>query len=510
MGPRKSEVLARNVDLERTNATLEGDKLSLESQLAELRRRLDAATLTGTIAGAASLEVERLIDSGAVDSEALEQATASVVDDERARLVRAERRRLESEAADEIVARVRETEGPGIRERISKELEQDGTITRFEREARARVEDELRPGVEDEARDRVDAEFADPERRAEIRAEIVTDVDGSEEIARLREIRRATIEDEEREDVTAELEAGVDEELDTPESRARIRAELKEALKDSEELREYRDSLLRQKRAELEGPVDEELRADIARSVVSQEPVIRARIRQRLEASDDIARYREQRVAQLEREVESMTDDEVRAAINDKELETLVRKRADAMKEELRREATARELNDAFTRGDGIDVRGIEKDTTVEIYLGEIEDLGEYEFTEPNPNGNGNRNVTKSTAFYQRKLTLSSVGNGKFVVNGDSFFSQNVGRHETFARILSGTIIAIGRQEKNGQDISLAPALFADVPLWYDVDTTDDKIKSALYPVQDVVISGVSARAIEHLDIRTIDKTKRS
>lgn len=500
---RKGEIQARNTELERDNA-------ALQQQVEELRRQLEIAELSGTVAGAATVEIDRLIEDGVIDNEALSQATANVVQDERNRLVRQERNRLEANARDEIVERVRETEGPEIRERIQRELKQDGTITQLEREARGQVEDELRPGVLEEARTKVDEAYADPAMRAEIRAEITTEVDGSDEIARLRDTKRAAIEDEERDSVVAELEAGVDAEFDDPEVRARIRDELREALRDSDDLRDYRDSLLRQRRAELRDPVEEELRADIARSIIADEPAIRARLRQQLEASDDIAEYRRTKIAQFEREVRNMTDDEIRAEIDDQELETLVRKRADAMKEELRREQVARELNDAFTRGDGIDVREIEKDTTVEIYLGEVEDLGEYEFTEPNPNGNGDRRVNRSSAFYRRKLTLSSLGNGKFVVNGDSFFSQNVDRHEANARILSGTIIAIGRQEKDGQEISLAPALFADVPLWYDVDTTDDKIKCALYPVQDVVISGVSARGLEHLDIRTIDKTKRS
>jgi hypothetical protein len=495
---RKGELETRNIELERDNAALSAQVEALEQQLADAR-------LVGTVASGAQLEIERLQDEGVVGSEALEQATANVVDRERSRLVRSERERLEEEVSDGIIEQLRTEQLPTIRERLMEGFREDGTMARLTREARQQVEEELRPGVLQELVTAAEEEFADPVKREEVRDALRQDLEASDEIARLREDRRFDIEAEERDKVRRHLEDEVVADVDTDESRAAIAAGVREELLDSDELRAFREGLLRQRRSDLREPVADELRADIARQVAGEEPSIRARIRRELEESDDIAEYRRTTTVRLEREVSAMTDEEVREAVNDQELERLLRDRADAMKEELRREKVARELNEAFTRGDGIDVMAIEKGTAVEIYLGETEDIGPYTFVEPNPNGTDDQKVEKQTTFYARKLTLACVGNGKFVVNGDSFFSANVGRHERNAGILSGTIIAIGRQEKNGQESSLAPALFADVPLWYDVDTTDDKIKSALYPVLDVVISGVSARGVEHVDLRTVD-----
>jgi hypothetical protein len=96
-----------------------------------------------------------------------------------------------------------------------------------------------------------------------------------------------------------------------------------------------------------------------------------------------------------------------------------------------------------------------------------------------------------------------SLGGGRFSVEDDSLHTATGAKSEYIRRdaIERGTVIVIGRKTSDAGAESLEPRVKADVPLYFDDDTSTPSITAAAYPVANVVVDGISARNIEHIEM---------
>lgn len=428
-------------------------------RIAELEQT--CADLTQQIAGLqGELAIERTVDEvsrlareaiahpefqSAVGEDAIALAGIEVVAAERKRLTDDLAERLKNDEYDRLAAEFRQTEGPGILESLRTLFAEDGTFDAIREKAEADV-------------------------RAQLQDEVLT------------KLRNAT-----------------DRELSTPEEEARVKSQLREQLADSGEIQQYRTRVRSANEDAWMAQVNDQVIAEVDAEEAAREEEFKRDYADRVRESDAIQKRRHKVRSKLEQEWADATEQDVSAAIDDEELQDLLRQRAAQIKEAARREEQAKALNEEFTAS-GIDVSKIPVDARLIIFLGE-DAVFNLESKVQDRYGDWKKTVVATPGIQcMRKLTLTAIGEGKFIVDGDSLlevddvYAANDALHR-------GTIITVGRRVKDGSNHRLEQKLTANVPLYYCLDTETGTLVDSLLPVANVEIDGVSARDIKHIEM---------
>lgn len=381
----------------------------------------------------------------AIEEEAETQALVQVTAEERVRLGTELAAQIRATRYEEFAAQVRTDEGLQIMSDLRDLFETDGTLDRLREEARLDLRAKLQEEVFVEERARVDAELSTEEQKELIKAELRPEVAGSAEMERYRASRRSELEDEWRKEVGLEVTEEIDvEEMDREqEFKLAFHSELKEGKNGKA--------------------------------------------------------YREKKREELEKEWRDKTDHDVAAEIRDEELQTLLEAKARLAREKLERENRATTLITAF-EGKGVDVASLPAETRVEIFLGDIKSFEVDEEYKDRWDNVQTQKVMKPGVACKRKLTLLARDDSMFVVDDDTLLTHN----SAYARrsaLHRGTVIAIGRQIRHAGVEELEHVVVADVPLYYDEDTSDSDVTDATYGVANIVIDGVSAREVHKVEM---------
>lgn len=193
-------------------------------------------------------------------------------------------------------------------------------------------------------------------------------------------------------------------------------------------------------------------------------------------------------------EAEKLWQDDIDAvakALGDEKLMSVLKEKAAAETARIEQGLLHDKLAAEFQNG-GVDTLQIAKDTSIGIYLGFPTTA---EVTKKDNYGN-HRNFTVPAAKVLRKLALTSVGNGRFVVNKDSL-EDSENKYAASQSIPAGTVIAIGHKmhDKTKEKIDILDTrIRKDVPFYYDDNTNNDSIVNAEYPVVDLQVGDIYLR----------------
>ncbi len=297
-------------------------------------------------------------------------------------------------------------------------------------------------------------------------------------------------------DLLRQAREKIEAELGTPEAKATFIEDERSRLEASEELKRHKE----EKRVVLEeGWRDEAYQAaiqDIDDEEMARKDEFIAVYKTDELASEDMRRRRAKVRNKYESEWAKATAEEVAAQVDSEELQAVLEELTNEMIEAKTKEVAARELLTDFT-AQGIDTSKVEVGRKLVVYLGT---KGSTEVPETYTDGYGYskvRNVTKPAIYFVRKLSLTSRGEGHFIVDGDSL-GDDPSMYVKDDALRRGTIIQIGRKiEENGKS-TLDGHLAEGVPFYYDADSNDDKMTDGHYDVADVVVDTISALGIEH------------
>lgn len=429
----------------RKQQEIEGLRAEIAELLEDNLRMTKLQDAAGRITYAALQELERAEELGIIGQEAEAMATVAVVEAEKPRIVSETSARLIEEKYDEFAADYRVKEGPGVVAGLRKLFESDGT------------NDRLR-------------EKAERDTRAALQTELLT-----------------------------ELEEKAKEELSTPENEARLREEARQELLASPEAAEMRAKIRRAKEIKWQEEAHQEVIAEIEEEEDKRGSEFKETYKKRLRESWDMKERRTRVREQKESEWSKKTLDEVTKEIGDEELKALLSTKAEKAKEKLQKELRAQELLQDF-EGLGIDMASIDPNTRVVIYLGEVTKKSKKESYYDDFSRLRERTVVTSQVNCRRKLSLLSLGEGRYIVDEDTL-QDSKSVYERENTIPHGRVISIGRKlEENGKE-RLEMRLAADAPLYFDDDTTNPEFINAILPVANVTVAGVSARDIETVEM---------
>lgn len=437
-------------DKQRHIEHLEGVVNSQATEIDELRtivgiyEQADQVTLRAAeILGSTSMR-------GVIDDDATAMAAVQVADEEKARLTRELSERIKAERGKEFAAEFLANEGEAVRTSLISLFQSDGTFDAIREDVVARERAGIRDEVVEAERQRIKAELSAEEERARVQAEIRAAFVDTDEYAAL---------------------------------RARVRVELEESWAP-----DVRDKVAEQVQAEEEAR-EESFKAELMRSIL---------------ASDQTADQRARIRAKLEETWGQATVEEVARQVEDEELKELLATLTAQEKDKLIKKTTAEKLLTDF-EGTGIDVGSLEKGVSLEIFLGEyktfkvkrVEDVRDARYQGRYRQQEVEKNVPGISV--KRTLTLTSCGDGRFTVDGDSLLTSS-SVYEQASGLHRGTTIVVGRKVVTNHDASLQHTLRADVPFYFDDDTTTDEIQDSLLTIANVKINGISARKIEHFE----------
>lgn len=381
----------------------------------------------------------------ATEQDARTQVVVAITASERERLTADLAEGIKEKERATVAAKVRVEEGPSITHSLKQTFREDGTFDRIRSEVEASVRAEMHEKVLADEKVTIKAELETPEEREKYKATLLQDDEFTAELDQYR----------------AQVQSGLESDWSSE-----AEAEAKQKI-DAEELAR-KDSYI----------------ADAVTTIMS---------------GDWANRYRDQKRRALEGEWDGVAKEQVAAAIDDKELKALLGEIANLAKAKLDKEVRAEKLLRAF-EGKGIHIAELEPETRVEIFLGTI---GQFEVPEKYRDTWGDertRNVNKPGVACKRRLVLLAREDEFFVVDDDSLLNADseYARNDALQR---GTVITIGRKITHNREESLENVVVADVPLYYDDDTSEPHITDALYPVADIKIDGISARGIEHVEM---------
>ncbi|CAN5680725.1 hypothetical protein BH23PAT1_BH23PAT1_2580 [soil metagenome] len=379
--------------------------------------------------------------SPVLPDQALELARFAITQSEKARLTEEEASRLQDREYERHASVFRAEEGPGITEALNEQFGRDGTYEAI----RARAEQDTKIRLGDEAIERqkqkVLDELSAPEVQAEMRAEAEAEVAASAEIQRFRKTTRTQREDEIR--------------------TATVR----------------------------------KVKEDITKEEEAREDEIRANVAEQYKSSQDAKAFRARKRQGLESEWSEKAIDEVAKQISDEELLDLLQARATRAREKIIREEKAADILKQF-ESTGVSTATLEEGSRLDVYLGAVV-TNDIERQTKDTWGHTRRTTEQERVLkYQRKLTLSCQGDSRFVVDGDTLL-QSHSAYELDNAIPRGTIITLGRKVTENGDERLEPLVVADVPLYYDDDTSTPHIVDAKLPIANIHLDGVSARAVD-------------
>lgn len=424
------------------------ERLRARDQEAErLAHQLAIREPVGRIAIGVQQELETADSRGYVNAEAERIAQIAVFSAERQSMIEELAGELKRTRYDEYADRLREVEGPAIQKQLDEHFQTDGTYASIESKARSDVTAEIHSNVRAQKRAEIDTLLSTDEERQRISEDVREKVEGSEEIARYRK------------DVRSRLEAGW---------RAEVTVEVQDT---------------------------------VEREEMADEDAYKAEYAQQVRDTDMMKRKRADVRNRLEQDWRSKTVEEVASAIQDEELQDLLSTRAEREKERLRRESYAHDLVQNF-ESIGLDVSDVEEGTKISVLLGQLSTLKVKEQYKNSWNEVQTREVSKTGIVCQRKLTFIALGGNRFMV-GDDSLHNSASVYERNDALEHGTIVVLGRCVKENGQQKLEHRLAADVPFYFDDDTTSPNIIDAQMSIADVSVNGISARGIEHVQMKT-------
>jgi hypothetical protein len=429
-------------ELERLRAVdAQHDQLVADNE--RLQHRLAVREPVGRVAVEVEEQLEAADNQAYVGAEAQRMAQIAVFNAERSTMIEEQASELQRTHYDEYAAQLRETEGPAVRQRLDEQFKTDGTYTRIETDARRDVTAQIRTTLLEEKRAEVDAEVATDEERARITAQLRGEVETSDEIMDYRQqVRR------DREDVWA---------------------------------------------ADVKAAVQQEVEAEEA----AREDTFKAEYGQRVRTSDATERQRQAIRRDLEKKWRDATDQEIVDAVEDEELKTLLETRAEQVREKLRRETIVHELLSNF-EGLGIDTEKIEENMKLVVLLGKVGQVKVKEKYKDSWDNTQTRDIEATGVHCARKITFVSLGDGRFIVDGDSLHDSS-SVYERNDAIPLGTVVVLGRKVQENGSQKLDHHVAADVPFFYDDDTTTPNIIDSQLCIADVRVNGTSARSLKHI-----------
>mgnify|MGYP000473366584 CR=1 FL=1 len=435
----------RKGQLEATVELLQTQLAEEQATSATLRGRLAEQGAADNLVELAKVEIKNAETMAAIGSEATTIAKIAVMGAVKEQLTTELAAQIKDDKYDEFAAEVRIEEGPKIIVQLKDLFEADGTFDRL----RAEAEDEV---------------------RAALQAEVL-----------------------------AEERAKIDTELGTLEYRSQMKDQIRTELLATDEMERYRAAEAERMRAAWIGEVQDEVHRQITQEEQGRETDFKAAHKAELLQSRWAANQRSAQRNGLEEKWKKKTTEEVAEQIGDEELMALLKERADLEKEDMRKRHEAARILAAF-KGRGVNMDDLEKDTRVEIFLGEIKNYKVTEKYRDTYDYVREREAIKPGVACRRKLTLIAEGDGTFLVDDDSLLDSDSAYEQNDA-LHRGTIIKIGRRTSKNGEYKLENRVVADVPLYYDDNTEQPNITDATYPVANIRINGVDAIEIAKVEM---------
>jgi hypothetical protein len=434
---RKSELVDRVEYLQDANATLQSERDGLRAQISASE-------------GVTRIALNELADParvGLIEGEAEKIAVVAVVTEETERLKEVLSGRIKTVEGPKIAARVRAEKGPGIKRSLIEQFKDDGTFDGLRADAEQTLYADLESGVLADKKQKIEEELSDPEHRAKVEADIRERLSGSRDLEQFRaDVRRRN------------------EEAWTPD----VEAEIREEIEGGEAARE--PDFKSQKKDEIRGSQ----RAKTTR--------------------DEIRRSHEKTWGEA-------LDEEVASEIGDEELAKLLEAKAELACERLAKEVAAEKLLSAF-EGRGLETSGIQENARLEVFLGHIKTYNDIpEEYKDRWDDAQTRNSTGPGVECYRKLTLTSLGDGRFIVDGDSLDEDGVNEYIREHALERGSVIVIGRKISENSEVELERRVAADAILYLDDDTSTPHITNAMYPIANIKVDGVSARDVRKVEL---------
>lgn len=405
-------------------------------EITRLQGLLAIEQCVGPIADEVRAELTRLDREGIIDGAAQTAAAVAVSAVESARVTEELSERLQSEKHEYFAAKFRSEEAPAIHAGLVSLFESNGTFEKLKAEAEASIYAEIQTEVLDEAKARIVAE------------------------------------------------------VDTEEARNSFRQQIQAEIDESDEITEYRSEAQEEFESQWRDEAVDEAKQKIKAEEAKREQTFKEWFAKQYKESYDGQRFIERTRASLEEEWGPKSIEEVAAEHRDQVLLDLLSKRADLAKAKLHEETTATELLEKFD-GRGLDTSNISEGVDLVLYLGE---LGTTQVDESQRSRHGymeDVKVDKPAVFCRRKLELTSLGDGRFLVDKDSLVEKDSPYDKKAA--IERKVIIIGREIVEAGESSLEKRIALGVTLFFDTDTNDPEISSSLLPVANIEVDGVSA-----------------
>lgn len=425
---------------------LSGQLGECQDEVSRLSGKLALESVTGRLSDEVRKELAGMEAAGLLMEDAENAAFVAVIVAERGRLTTELSERLKKDEYDKLAAEFRVSEGPAILERLRELFTHDGT---FE-EVREEVKRDVSAGLQSELLER---------ERESARQELSNPA------------------------VQQAFTAQKSEELKTLGAFVQVRADIRKELEEA-----------------WGKTVEAGLAADIRAEEEAREESFKAADLEKLRGGEKTQKFRDKVRAELEKEWKEKTPVQLEEMVRDEELAKLIANRVQLEKEKLARTNRAEEMIQHFDRR-GVDVAKLEDGMRVEIYLGSYGPVKVKENYRDNHGYDRERTVVVNKLACQRKLILVSEGKGKFIVQADSLrdAKSEYIRNDSLPR---GTVIVIGRKVSENGEAHLENLLAADVPFYYDVDTsTPESITDAKLTVANIIIDGVSARKVDEVEM---------
>lgn len=321
--------------------------------------------------------------------------------------------------------------------------------------------------------------------------------------ALVREQAAADFKMELHQEVRDDYRAKVDAELREPEKKAQILRQMVEDMTDSGEAAGIRAQVISLLQSEWRGEAEQSLREQIHTEEVGGKEEYVEQFREQNLASRQMRSYIEEVRARLQKEWSVATLETLNAEVDEEEWRIVIAERIAQIAKEVedqKQKLSAEQLLEAFT-GKGIDTTKIPEGARVTITLGET---AVFKRTRQVRSHSGYSNTEEYEAdglFCDRSLRLTSLGDGRFIVNSDSLDGSS-SPYERDHALPKDIVIVIGRVLKENGAQKFVRTVAADTRLYYDDDTTTEAVIDSKLAVANIEISGTAARQVEVVEHR--------
>ena len=293
-----------------------------------------------------------------------------------------------------------------------------------------------------------------------------------------------TVGDELKVAKTAEIEAILNAEDVRAAEVARIRAQMTNDGTFAKMLKDRQAELEPDWKAEAVAAAKEEIKA----SLLAGKTDFIDKTKKDWRGSTQGQRFEEQKRKALEQQWNKEGLAEVATELQDEVLLQVLQQRRDREGAAVIRQEQYASLLEDFGRG-GIDTTKLPAGTPLTVQFGAVVP----KVTEVSDGYGGRKKKSEPQLLCDRELKLTALGEGKFVVDGDSLADAD----NTYIRndsVRPGTVLHLGRELLETGKPALHPHIQNGVPLAFDDDRSDSRMSSSIMPVANVLVDGVSAR----------------